>query len=173
MTNEGMDLRAVLAALKQRRVKLDTAIVALEEFITGETSGADSALVETITPGTIRNDTFVNQTALDAAMKYLAIIKRPQTPTEIAEALEAGGFTHSSKNFGNTIYTTLVRAEERGGDVIKVGRRWGLAEWYPGRRAKRRDTNGNAQTEDAPASPAAPDEPSEPGQPDEQPQNAA
>jgi len=124
------DYAAVLADLKERRAQLDAAIAAIEVIIGGPSvpSGSSEPL---------RPDSFFNMTAIEAATKYLAMKKAPQTPTEIAEALETGGFTHSSKNLANTLYTALQRSYEGSGEVIKVGRKWGLVEWYPGRPRKK------------------------------------
>ena len=160
----GIDYASVLADLKERRSQLDAAIAAIEAIIVG----TGEVGPPTPSPGAIPADAFFNMSAPVAAVKYLQIVKRPQTPTQIAEALDAGGFTHQSKNLANTLYTALQRVEERAGEVVKVNRGWGLAEWYPGRPRRSGTTaNGNASTEstEEPTRPPGADESSEPEQP--------
>lgn len=73
----------------------------------------------------------------DAALKYLKIARKKKSGAAIAEALEVGGFQHASKNFNNSLNTALYRLA--GGDdpiQVRVGREWGLREWYPGWRRK-------------------------------------
>lgn len=127
-----VDYAAVLADLRARREKLDIAIRAIEEIAT--LGGADLSA----TSGTIRPDSFFGMQVLDAAIKYLKMAKAPKPASDIANALEMGGLTHQSKNFASTVYTTLSRDEDRGGEMVKVGQNWGLAEWYPGRRKNAR-----------------------------------
>ena len=83
----------------------------------------------------------------DAAVKYLQIVKRQQSTREIAEALVAANYPHTSRNFVNTVNTALYRRSKDDGDVIRIGRNWALAEWYPGRRRKREDDMGPASAE--------------------------
>ena len=151
----GADYTAVLADLKARRDRLDAAIRAIEEIV----QGSDVAAAPTGGNGEIASDAFCQMTVLDAAKKYLGMAKRPRGSTAIAEALEQGGLTHRSKALASTVYTTLKREDDRGGDVMKVGKEWGLAEWYPARPGKK---VGEAATE------PSDDEPSEPEQPSEQ-----
>lgn len=82
-------------------------------------------------------DAFFRMSIADAARKYLAMVKKKQTIQQIADALEAGGLTHTSRRFYGTVLTTLRRQEKQVGDIVKVGRGiWGLAEWYPNRKRK-------------------------------------
>ena len=139
MTND-LDYGAFLADLRAKRDQLDSAIKAIEAIV-----GAQAKSAPALTLGDIPSDAFFGMSVIDAAVKYLRMTKKPATPTEIAEAIEMGGFTHQSKNLSNTIYTTLDRASTRDDVITKVGRRWGLAEWYPGRRTVKRlrATNGD------------------------------
>jgi hypothetical protein len=93
------------------------------------------------TPGkagpNIPPDAFFRMSIADAARKYLAMVKKKQTIQQIADSLEQGGITHTSKRFYGTVLTTLRRQEKQVGDIVKVGRGiWGLAEWYPNRKRK-------------------------------------
>lgn len=77
-------------------------------------------------------DAFFGMRLGDAIHKYLDLVKRPQSAAQIGAALERGGFQHRSQNFINTVWTTLARDAERG-EVVKVGKTWGLNAWYSGR----------------------------------------
>jgi hypothetical protein len=68
-----------------------------------------------------------------AAAKYLGIMKKPQSLTDVSSAFERGGLIHQSKNFITTVYTTLRRAEDRGDRVRRFHKNWALASWYPNR----------------------------------------
>ena len=148
MSDEKIDYAAVLADLVAKRDALNHAIEAIEQM-TGQavTPTAGRGKDE---PTEVRSDTFFGMKFPEAAKRYLAIAKKPQTASQIAEALQRGGITHQSSNFVNTIYTTLRREDERGGEIIKVGKNWGLASWYPGRARKKKATTGDPwETEDA------------------------
>ena len=83
----------------------------------------------------IEPDSFFGMSILDAAKKFLAMKKKPQTTADVATALEQGGMTHSSGNWGNTVGSVLNRSDASGGEIVKVKRGiWGLAAWYPGRK---------------------------------------
>jgi hypothetical protein len=137
MSDEKIDYAAVLADLVAKRDQLNAAIEAIE-VMTGQTVTPSGSRVKD-EPTEVRSDSFFGLTFPQAAKKYLAIAKRPQSAKEIAEALNRGGITHQSTNFTNTIYTTLKREDDRGGDIIKVGKHWGLASWYPGRVRKKKE----------------------------------
>ena len=92
-----------------------------------------------------------------AIKKYLDISRRPQTAKQIADALEAGGFIHESKNFFNMIYTALGR-EERKGTVVQVpDRAWGLAERYPRNARQKAERAPRSPDDDEPSNGLAPD----------------
>ncbi len=136
-----IDYEAVLADLEAKKTALESAINAIRQMLN---LGAQAA----ITPGSrlseasIESDTFFSMSIGDAAKKFLRITKRKQPAVKIAEALDAGGLAHTSKNFPNTVRTTLLRLETEG-EVVQVGKDWGLAEWYPGLR------KGNKRPSDA------------------------
>ena len=77
------------------------------------------------------------QVITDAVKKYLAMVKKPQDTRVIAEALESGGFRHTSKNFYGTIFSVLRRRAQNDGDIVKVtSGLWALTEWYPALKRK-------------------------------------
>ena len=56
-------------------------------------------------------------------------MKEPQSTAEIADALERGGYPTESRNFRNTVRSVLDRHAKTVGEIVKVHRNWGLAEW--------------------------------------------
>jgi hypothetical protein len=136
MAQEPVNYEAVLADLRVKRASLDAAIAAIEQLQTvGGMSSEATALPKTIDPSSIPDDAFFGLSVVDAAKKYLTIVKRKQSVKEIADALDRGGLPHSSSNFVATVATMLRRANDS--DLVKVGRGdWGLAGWYGSRRPK-------------------------------------
>lgn len=76
MTTDNIDYGAVLADLKERRAKLDTAIEAIETMMGGVAVGT----ARSTTDANIRPDSFFQMSALEAAIKYLGMVKKPQSP---------------------------------------------------------------------------------------------
>jgi hypothetical protein len=140
-------LEVALADLKARRAKLDTAIAAIEELLGLQSSspsqspGGPTAAADAWVNGQIPSDAFFGMGIPDGTRKYLRMVRRKAPAAEIARALEQGGMTHSSKYFPNTVRTTLARIEKQTGDIVQVGKDWGLAEWYPGRKRKERGSS--------------------------------
>lgn len=155
MSSQSIDYEAVLADLKARRDQLNSAIAAIE-LISG--SGAISSSVQV--PGQsgaakIEPDSFFGLTIVDAAKKYLGMMKRPQGTQGITDALKDGGYLFTSEQPVQTVASVLARSDSKGGDIVRVGKgMWGLPEWYPNR-PRRKKTNGdsvdseNSETEPA------------------------
>ena len=124
----GIDYAMVLADLKAKRADLDAAIAGIERMLGAATGGVIS--FEGL-PADVQPDSFFGMSIIEGTKKFLAMKKRPQTTQEIADALIAGGMTHASGNWGNTVGSVLNRSLE----LVRVKRgTWGLAAWYPGRR---------------------------------------
>jgi hypothetical protein len=134
-----IDYGAVLADMEAKRDALDAAISNMKRWLGAAAPGPSS---QRQTNGEIASDTFFGMGISDSIKKYLALSKGKRTTNEIVQALEKGGLTHSSKNFRNTVSTTLYReAEKPNGEITKVGEgEWGLVDWYPGLRARRQKT---------------------------------
>jgi hypothetical protein len=159
-----IDYEAVLADLREKRDKLDTAIAAIEQLVLGRVAAPGQAIAAgSISPGqpdasevsrTIESDTFFGMTASDATRKYLRMTKRPASLNAILAALQEGGYLTNSKNFYSNLYTTLSRLD----DFVKVGKNWALVEWYPGRRLdqKTRSFVGSDGTRNGGAEPILP-----------------
>lgn len=94
------------------------------------------------------SDAFFGKSIPEAAKQFLSAVKRPKSNGEVCAALQAGGLTSASKNFGENVRSILTRNSE----FVKVNGEWGLAEWYPGYRGKKpRKPSDAANTEsDAP-----------------------
>jgi hypothetical protein len=148
----GIDYESVLADLRDRRAKLDTAIVAIEQIVLGigqsAIAGTPTKIVTPLPgaepigeslPPQVESDTFFGLSASDGAKKYLKMVKRPTSLAVICRALQEGGYLTTAKNFYSNLYTTLARSD----DFVQVGKNWGLVEWYPGRRMEPKGKPGN------------------------------
>lgn len=148
-----IDYIAVLADLEAKRGQIDAAIEVIRTLIgSGATpesatqglaiSSDDDGNVSTVrrvaTPsappsGVIQNDTFFGLSTSAAVKKFLGMMKRPQFPRTIADALVTGGQLHAVDD--KTAYANVSTALNRGKDtdfsLQKRTRLWGLAEWYP------------------------------------------
>ena len=146
-----IDYTAVLEDLENDRAELDALIAYIKrkKLGQGEASNATQGLsgtgiiqggrtiTRTLGTGMINfnaPDAYFGLGLIDAAKKYLASVKAPKTAREIAEALVSGGFTTTSKDFKNTVFSVLFRESKQDGTLVKVNTGWGLTEWYPGLR---------------------------------------
>lgn len=129
--------RTVLKDLKRRKKVIDAAIAGVTALL-----GESEAALQACLPVSLRNiqesgdvasGSFAEMTLTEAARAYLDMVKEPQSTTEIAEALERGGYPTESRNFSNTVRSVLDRHAKTVGDIVKVRRNWGLAEWNRGR----------------------------------------
>ena len=145
---ETIDYEAVLADLRSKRDHLNATIAGIEQLlgVLGTTvgggqggpnsSGAQGRSTsgngepEELLPKEILSDTFFGLSAVDGARKYLRMVKQPATMKAMHDALLAGGYLTQSQNFYANLYTAIMRNKE----FQKVGKKWGLAEWYQGRR---------------------------------------
>ncbi len=132
-----IDYSAVLADLKDKRDKLNTAIAAIEQFVFGRAAsdtdlGGETPMSADASREILRieGDTFFGLSTTEAARKYLRMKKRPASTQEIADALQEGGYLTNSKNFYSNVFGSLRRMS----DFVNVQQKWGLVEWYPGRR---------------------------------------
>ncbi|MBX7110593.1 MAG: winged helix-turn-helix domain-containing protein [Dehalococcoidia bacterium] len=122
------DYGSVLADLRKKRDEIDALIQGLERFV------SPAKVDDRIEVGAaVSSDTFFNMTVPDAINKFLKMSQRPQSATQIADALEQGGLIHESKNFINTVYTALSREQKKLNVIQLPDKSWGLAERYPNR----------------------------------------
>lgn len=136
---EPVDYEKVIADLESRRTSfnasIDAAIQAIRSVLAAGAGATATARHEPASNGgSLTPDMLFGRSIPEASMICLQVHKTPMSPREIVDALEAAKFHHQSKNFVNTLNSVLNRRAEVVGDVVKVGRSWALAEWYPGRR---------------------------------------
>ncbi len=116
--------RIVLENWKKERADLDAAIAVLESKIAARASRG----VHVGSVNHIEADAFFRMTVPDAIRKFLKMVGKPARPvTDIVDALNRGGLTAAYP----TVYTSLTRLRDKGGEVVKVGDSWGLDLWYP------------------------------------------
>ena len=131
----GMDAyRKVLKDLERRKSIIDAAIAGMLALM-GESETAlqaclPAALSTRQEPGHVESDSFAHLTLTEAAQRYLAMANQPQSTAEIAAALQQRGYPTESRNFRNTVRSVLDRHAKTVGDIVKVQKNWGLAEWY-------------------------------------------
>ncbi len=127
----------VLKDLKRRKKVIDAAIAGVTALI-GESEAALQACLPVSLPkiqesGDVASGSFADLTLTEATRAYLDMVKEPQSTAEIADALEQGGYPTESRNFRNTVRSVLDRHAKTVGEIVKVHRNWGLAEWNRGR----------------------------------------
>lgn len=139
--NSTVDYGSVLADLKAKRDQLNTAIAAIEQLqgLAPSVAVVGVGGVGSQVEDALRDDSFFQMSIPDAARKFLAMKKKPMSTPEIANALKAGGVTTlKPDSFANTVGSVLNRSDKNDAGIVKVGRgKWGLAEWYPGRKRKK------------------------------------
>ena len=130
----GMDTyRTVLKDLKRRKKVIDAAIAGVTALM-GESEAELQACLPALPsqipePSDVASGSFADLTLTEAARQYLAMMNEPQSTAEIAEALERGGYPTESRNFRNTVRSVLDRHAKTVGEIVKVHKNWGLAEW--------------------------------------------
>jgi hypothetical protein len=169
-------LEAEYAMLGQtiERIRKDLGVTSAPEVNTPLPGGGAAA---PIVSGMVRSDEFFQMSMPEAIKRYLAIMKQPQTPKTIEVALRDGGFiTTATKIYAKV--STAIRRLSASGDIVNVGKGWGLADWYRGRsfsgpttpakkrrRSSPRKKTGkrsagpkpSTETKETPSPPAAPD----------------
>lgn len=97
----------------------------------GSAALAHRAAAETeVHPGS-----FLGMSVPQATRRFLEIMgkSKPQTPQAIAAALVQGNQDKpdNEPTVLKNVYTAFKRGKNREGGFAKVGKLWGLAEWYP------------------------------------------
>jgi hypothetical protein len=161
MGTDVINYEAVLADLEARRAQLDSAIAAIKAIM-GQAGvmAASSSTAQRITDfSEIASDTFFGLGIAAGTKKLLEMMKRKLSTKEIMEGLRQGGLEPSKYR---NVYAILNQRETGKGDIINVNGDWGLAEWYPGRKARRKvaqnnekdtssDSGGDSESESADA----------------------
>lgn len=136
---EQSELAAWLAELEGEQAAKALVIASLRQKLGLDPSAPPSAALPAVAGqqrshsdhvGPLRSDTFFRLSIPEAIKKYLAIVKRPQPPKAIAEALKQGGVLSQASHFYANVTTALKRLRDSG-DVVNTKEGWGLAAWYP------------------------------------------
>jgi len=139
----------VIAEMKAQIEECQRVIVTLEMMRSKGLNQAAS--VPTAKPAaqsaTFSNDAFFGMTIAEGTKKFLSATKKTATAKTIADALVAGGFKTSAKNFVETVRSIVSRHQY----FAFVNGEFGLAEWYPGRKVPpKKSAIGGAQPENEP-----------------------
>lgn len=137
-----LDYGALLSDLEAKKAVLDQAIASIRAAMAAGALGATEGMSYVklagtlVTPslhnGEVPTGAFLGKNIPDATRLYLSIVKKKQTSQEIAQALRDGGMETASKNFEGMVHSILTRASKKNSaEIVKVGRAWALAEWYP------------------------------------------
>jgi hypothetical protein len=122
-------LRAEIARL----YALLDAVESEGENLAPATVGATPA-ARSVAGSPVRPDSFHAMSTPQAVREFLEMMGKgnPQTPAAIADALVHGGHAKLDERASvlNNVYTALRRGRGAGG-FEKVGKLFGLAEWYP------------------------------------------
>lgn len=145
MTEE-INYEKLLAVWLEEREALDRMISWAKRKIGRENGDTQALQIATFAPALsepfkpiLGPDTFFRMSVSQAVVKYLNMMKRPQSVTAITQALQAGGLTSKAKNLYSTVFPTLQRMAQAD-EVVKVTNgEWGLSEWYGSGRGKTSD----------------------------------
>jgi hypothetical protein len=138
LENQVIELQGTIEILKRQRDKTSGTTTATAPVDAAPTA-RKSRFGDIFPAGavSIASDAFFGMSIVDAAKKYLNMVKKPQDTKAIMEALERGGFQHTSKNFYGTIFSVIRRRAKNEGDIVKVSSGlWGLTDWYPALKRK-------------------------------------
>lgn len=138
MNPEGSPYDAAIADVEARISALQVTLDTMKE-LRAQSLGAGAGAASAPSParvaagGEIPHDAFFQMTVVDAAEKYLKLMKRTKPNSELADALIKGGLKSAARNFPEMIRSVLFRDSR----FVKVNSEWGLSEWYPGMRKSR------------------------------------
>lgn len=121
---------AVLADLEAKRVELDSAIAAIKVLLrqTGSMAATTSPVPRISSLSQVPPNAFVGLSISRSVRMLLEMTQRRLSVKEIQQGLETGGL---KPNAYRNVYSILRGREAYQADIIKVDRRWGLAEWNP------------------------------------------
>lgn len=148
----------ILTRLRQRRDELNTTIAIIERELQLPASGNGKSATASASPAATTPDgsgavevhtgAFLGMSTPKAIIKYLGMVKKAESPRQIATALMAGGQVHATD--AQTAYLNAYSALKRmkNDKVAKTQNGdWGLIEWYGGRPPKAKATKAVATEE--------------------------
>jgi hypothetical protein len=125
----------VIAEMKAQIEECQRVIVTLEMMRSKGAIGLATNAAPSVSQSAVfSNDAFFGMTIAEAVKKFLTGTKKTATAKIIADALVAGGFKTSAKNFVETVRSIVSRHHY----FSFVNGEFGLSEWYPGRKAATR-----------------------------------
>jgi len=130
MSATPINYAAVLADLEAKRVQLDSAIASIKVIIaqTGVMAATAPPVPRIASLSDVPPRAFVGLSVSAAVRQLLEMMQRRMTVREIMQGLQAGGLKPSKYR---NVYAILRQRESDKFDVIKVDKKWGLAEWNP------------------------------------------
>ncbi|HET9839314.1 MAG TPA: hypothetical protein VFR84_13865 [Candidatus Angelobacter sp.] len=125
-----INYQAVLADLEAKRVELDSAIAAIKVLLrqTGLMAATAPVLPRISSLSEVPPNAFAGLSISRSVRRLLEMMQRRLSVAEILRGLEAGGL---KRNKYRNVYSILRGREAYQADIIKVDRKWGLAEWNP------------------------------------------
>jgi hypothetical protein len=139
MAQDDVDYDSIIAVMEAQRDSMNAAIEGVKMMRRLQGGGGQPSQVSPSGEVRIESGTFFGMSIPSATEKYLRMTPKVLRSTkEIADALQQGGFETESARFFNTVYNSLFRYTAPDGNFVKVGKKWGLAEWYPGHKPKAR-----------------------------------
>ncbi len=161
-TENGQTAKELYVAELRSQIERLQAVLAMVES-GGESLAAGNGAPSASRPKEtqVRPDSFFGMKMPGAVRKFLEMCGKgnPQTTQAIAEALIAGGLDPRAniETLRKNVYTVFQRGKD---DFVKIGKVWGLAEWYPskpkGDETKPKAKKGKGRAKRANASSAAP-----------------
>lgn len=126
------DYAVVLSDLRQRRARLDAAILALEAVVCVPGGAARSPAAKAPAPGTkAATKSFVGLSVLDAAKCHLQRTGHSLRTTEILSGLQQGGVALTGKSPINSLGAILNSNLKKGAGIVRERRGvWALAAWH-------------------------------------------
>lgn len=160
--NEQEHYAAVIADLESKRDELDRSIAMLRHMA-GISAPVKSAtdhaqkVEDKAAPAIAGDNPFLGMKVHDAAKIILANKRKPMSPSDLVDAMEAGGLLLTG-NKANSVGSILNRRQKQVGDIVSPQRgMWALKEWYPGRSFGKKQDEKDVSTETSePAPPSAP-----------------
>jgi hypothetical protein len=136
MATESIDYTKVLEDLELKRTAIETTIAGVRQMLN---LGADRTIGAAVQgaggdrkeqqAGEVLHDSFFGMSAPDAIRKFLNMMKRPQSASDIAKAMHDGGLPTTSDNIGKVIGPTLSRMKANGDLFLHKGK-WAPSDWY-------------------------------------------
>jgi hypothetical protein len=134
-TENGQSPREIYLADLHAQVERLLALIAAVES-EGENL-AGGASVKRRADTQVRPDSFFGMTTPGAVRKFLEMCGKgnPQAAQAIADALVSGGLDkrENVETVLKNVYTAFKRGKDT--DFVKIGKVWGLKEWYPNAKA--------------------------------------